>query len=174
MSKNRTQKSELLSQYVDLLKNNAGYLLVDTSGLDTPTVTKFKIALKENGSDYTVIKNSVFKIALQETNQPVQTQDFDGQTAIISYKEDPTVAAKLIKSLQTDTEKVGAKMGTINGAYIDATQVMQLADIPSREILLGKLLGSMISPLSGVMNAITGNVRGFTMVLKQLSEKEAK
>ncbi|HRI05481.1 MAG TPA: 50S ribosomal protein L10 [Candidatus Dojkabacteria bacterium] len=174
MSKNRAQKSELLSKYVDMLKGNAGYLLVDTNGLDTLTITKFKMGLKEIGADYAVVKNSVFKIALQETNQPVQTQDFDGPTAVISYKEDPTAAAKLIKEVQKETEKLSARAGTINGEYIDAEKVMQLADIPSREVLLAKLLGSLNAPLSGVMNAITGNVRGFTMVLRQLSEKEAK
>jgi large subunit ribosomal protein L10 len=50
---------------------------------------------------------------------------------------------------------------------------MQLADIPSKEVLLSKLLGSMSAPLSGFMNAITGNVRGLTMVLKGISEKKA-
>ncbi len=174
MSKNRTQKSELLTKYVDMLKNNAGYLMVDTSGLDTLTITKFKMGLKEIGSNYEVVKNSVFKIALQETDQPVQTQSFEGQTAVISYKVEPTAAAKLIKGIQTDTEKLTAKLGTINGEYIDAEKVMQLAEIPSREVLLAKLLGSINAPLSGVMNALTGNIRGFTMVLKQLSEKEAK
>ncbi|KKR06383.1 MAG: 50S ribosomal protein L10 [candidate division WS6 bacterium GW2011_GWF2_39_15] len=174
MSKNRTQKGELLTQYLDMIKSNSGYLLVDTSGLDTLTITNFKMKLNEVGANYAVIKNSVFKIALQETNQPVETQTFDGPTAVISYSEDPTAAAKLVKELQKTSEKFNAKLGTINGSYINADRVMQLADIPSREELLAKLLGSMNAPLTGVMNAITGNIRGFTMVLKQLSEKEAK
>jgi len=50
---------------------------------------------------------------------------------------------------------------------------MQLAEIPSKEILLGKLLGTMSAPVSGFMNALTGNVRGLTMVLKGISEKSA-
>lgn len=174
MAKNRTQKSELLVKYVDMLKNNPGYLLVDTSGLDTLSITKFKMELEETGATYEVVKNSVFKIALQEANQPVETQNFDGQTAVIIYSADPTAPAKLIKKVQTDTEKLSAKLGTINGEYISAERVMQLADIPSREVLLAQLLGSLNAPLSGVMNAMTGNLRGFTMVLKQLSEKEAK
>ena len=50
---------------------------------------------------------------------------------------------------------------------------MQLAEIPSKEVLLGQLVGSMSAPLSGFMNAVTGNIRGLTMVLKGISEKKA-
>lgn len=174
MAKNRAQKSGLLEKYVQLIKENAGFLLVDAEGLDTPTITKFKMALKESGAEYSVIKNSVFKIALQETDQPVEVQNFDGQTGIISYKEDPITAAKLIKELQAQSEMFGARLGTLNGEYIDSQKVQQLADVPSREELLSKLLGSMSSPISGVMNALTGNLKGFTLVLNELSKKEAK
>ncbi len=175
MAKSKSAKVQLLSQYKDMLANNAGYILVDTEGIDTATITKFKMDLQDVNAEYRIVKNTVFKIALNEAGTDVSAQNFDGQTAVIVYNQEPTAAAKLLKKLREDIKAEGnllmPRSGTLNGEVITSEQVIALAEIPSREILLAKLLGSLNAPLSGLMNAMTGNVRGFTMVLKQLSEK---
>ncbi len=175
MAKNKAIKTELLNKYKEMLSNVGGYILVDTSNLDTASITNLKKKLTEIGSSYTVVKNSVFKIALSETEQPLQTQEFEGPTAVISYDEDPTAPAKLLKelrkSLKSETPVLSPRFATLKGEYISAERTMELSEIPSREVLLAKLLGTLNAPLSGFMNAVTGNVRGFTMIVKQLSEK---
>ena len=173
MSKTRSQKEELLNKYKEILKDKAGYLIVNSDNLDTATTTKLKIQLKEEGANYAVVKNSIFKVALQETEQPLETQNFDGPTAIITFEEDPTAPAKLVKATQKETELMEAKGGVYEGEFLTAERVMQLAEIGSREELLSRLVGTMNAPLTGFMNAITGNVRGLTMVLKGISEKNA-
>ncbi|WKZ31419.1 MAG: 50S ribosomal protein L10 [Candidatus Dojkabacteria bacterium] len=171
MAKSKDQKTALLEQYKSLLTENKGYIAVDTEGVDTTAVTELKKKLREIGSTVTVVKNNIFKIALDETKSPVETKDFDFQTAVITYDADPTVVAKLIKDVQKDTEKFEARFGVVEGKFVEKSKVMGLAEIPSREELLAKMLGSMIAPVSGVMNAVTGNVRGFAQVLSQLGEK---
>lgn len=171
MAKSRTIKGELLNKYKSLLENKSGFILVDTQGLDTATITTLKMKLKEIGSDLVVVKNSVFKIALQDANNNLNLSDFSGQTAMISIGEDPSIAAKMIKDIQNDKKLMDAKIGTFQGELLSAERVMELADIPSREVLLSKLLGSLTSPISGFMNASTGNLRGFVVVLKGISEK---
>mgnify|MGYP001023295812 FL=1 len=173
MSKTRSQKEELLNKYKEILKNKSGYLLVNSDQLDTLTTTKLKIQLKDKRADYSVVKNSIFKVALQETEQPLKTQEFDGPTAIITFEEDPTGPAKLVKEAQKETKLMDAKGGVFEGEFLTAERVMQLADIASREELLSRLVGTMNAPLTGFMNAITGNVRGLTMVLKGISEKKS-
>jgi large subunit ribosomal protein L10 len=111
MSKTRVQKTELLNEYKEILKNKGGYLLVNSDKTDTKTVTGLKIKLKDVGANYEVVKNSIFKIALQETEQPLQVQDFDGPTAIIFFDEDPTAPAKLVKEMQKATELLDARSG---------------------------------------------------------------
>jgi len=172
MSKSRTQKEELLKKYKDLIENKSGYLLVNSDKIDTATVTKLKIELKDVGANFTVLKNSIFKVALQDTKQPLQTQDFDGPTALITFEQDPTAPAKLVKKIQKEAELLDPRSGVYEGEFLTAQRVMQLADIPSKEVLLSRLVGTMNAPLTGFMNAITGNVRGFTMVLKGISEKK--
>jgi large subunit ribosomal protein L10 len=173
MAKTRSQKTELLDKYKDILKNKAGYLLLNSDKIDTSTVTKLKVQLKDLDANYAVVKNSIFKVALQEENQPLETQDIDGPTAIIYFDEDPTGPAKLIKETQKESKLLDAKGGVFEGEFLSEERVMMLAEIPSKEVLLGKLLGSMSAPVSGFMNAVTGNVRGLTMVLKGISEKKA-
>lgn len=173
MSKSRTQKEELLKMYKEIIENRAGYLLVNSDKIDTSTVTKLKIELKNAGANFTVLKNSIFKVALQDANQPLQVQEFDGPTALITFDEDPTAPAKLVKKVQKEMELLSPRSGVYEGEFLTAERVMQLADIPSREVLLSRLVGTMNAPLTGFMNAITGNVRGLTMVLKGISEKKA-
>lgn len=173
MSKSRTQKEELLKKYTDLIENKSGYLLVNSDKIDTSTVTKLKIELKDVGANFTVVKNSIFKVALQDSKQPLQVQEFDGPTALITFEQDPTAPAKLVKKVQKEMELLSPRSGVYEGEFLTAERVMQLADIPSREVLLSRLVGTMNAPLTGFMNAITGNVRGLTMVLKGISEKKA-
>lgn len=171
MAKSRAEKEALLQTYKETLTNNGGYLAVDVKGVDAYTITELKKKLKEIGSNVMIVKNKVFQIALQETDQPVEAQQFADQTAIIPYADDPTQPAKLIKEARGDSEYFAAKHGLLKGQYLDESKVMALAEIPSREVLLAKLLGSLNSPLSGFASVVTGNVRGFTQVVKQLSEK---
>lgn len=173
MSKSRSQKTELLEKYKEILQNKEGYFLINSDKADTQTTTGLKIQLKDVGANIAIVKNSIFKVALQETEQPLNTQTFDGPTAIIYFDEDPTAPAKLIKEIQKKTTLFDARGGVYEGEFLTAEKVMQLAEIPSKEILLGKLLGTMSAPVSGFMNALTGNVRGLTMVLKGISEKSA-
>ena len=69
MSKTRSQKTELLEEYKEILKNKGGYLLVNSDKIDTKTTTGLKIKLKGVGANFAVVKNSLFKVALQETEQ---------------------------------------------------------------------------------------------------------
>ena len=171
MAKSREQKEALLAQYKEMLESSGGYFAVDTTGLSTTAATELKLKLKELDSNLYVVKNRVFQIALREADQPTEAIDFNNQTAVVTYSEDPTEIAKLIKEVQKDTEVMEAKYGLIDGDFMDGERAMQLADIPSREVLLAKMLGSMTAPLTGVARMMNGNVTGFTRILQQLSSR---
>jgi len=173
MAKTRAQKTELLKKYRDILKNKGGYFLVDSDKTDTSTVLDLKMKLKNVDANYAVVKNSLFKVALQDTEQPLETQNLEGPTAVIYFDEDPTAPAKLVREVQKEKEVLDTKGGVYEGEFLSEEKVMQLARIPSREVLLGQLVGTMSAPLTGFMNAVTGNIRGLTVVLKGISEKDA-
>lgn len=171
MAKNRAQKEALLDQYKSMLTDQGGFIAVTSQGVEANKIVELKKKLKELGSNVSVVKNTLFKIALEDNDQPVQAKDFADQTAVVSYGDDPTVVAKLIKEVQEETELFDAKFGVINGEFMDGSKVMRLADIPSREELYAKMLGSLMAPLSGFASVVNGNTRGFVQALKQMSEK---
>lgn len=171
MAKSKEQKNNLLKEYKEVLENKTGYIVVNSDKLDSATLFSLRKELKEIGSNFSVVKNTIFKIALQEAKQPLKTQDFTGASAIISFDEDPTAVAKLLKEVQKEMEVLEARYGVIENEYLDNNRVMELAEIPPKEILYAKLLGSLNAPLSGIMNTLTGNVKGFIRVTQSLSEK---
>jgi large subunit ribosomal protein L10 len=173
MAISREKKTELLEEYKDILKNREGYFLVRSDSVDTATITELKKELKQSNANFSVLKNTIFKLALQDTNQPVEIQDFDGATAVIYFDDDPTTPAKLVRKVQKETEAMNTKGGVFEGQFLTEANVIQLAEIPSREELLGMLVGSMSAPLTNFMNAVTGNVKGLTVALKGISEKES-
>ena len=172
MPKLKTDKEQLLDSYKAILAESAGFIAINPDRIDNVTITDFKKKLAEQNAKYVVVKNTLFKLALQDKNQPLKASEFDGQTAIIAYKEDPTVVAKLLKEVQTKNEDLlGYKFSVVDNAYFDEKSTSGLAEIPSKPELLAKLLGSLNAPLTGFMNAVTGNVRGFVRVLGELSSK---
>lgn len=171
MAKTRDDKKALLEKYIGILEKYDGFLVVEASKIDNNSITQLKKELDEIGSEYSVVKNSVFKIALREKSLPTETMAFDGSSAVVSYKEDPTKVAKILKKIQKDSELLKSKFGYVESKYLNSEKSFSLADIPSREELLAKLLGSMSSPISGFVTVAKGNLRGLTQIFDGLSKK---
>ncbi len=173
MAKSFGEKESLLESYKDLLESYQGYFTVNPTSISNVKITKLKKELKNLKGNITVVKNSVFKIALRDKEElPTEAIDFDGPTAAVFFKEEPNEVAKLIKEIQKETDQFEAKYGILEKEYIAKDKVMQLADIPSREILLSQLMSTMNGPVKGFMNGVTGNVRDFVTIISKLSDKK--
>ncbi len=171
MAKTKAQKTQLLGEYKKIFEEKSGYFVVNSDKLDSETLFSLRKKLKDSGSNLSVLKNNIFKIALEESKQPLEAQNFDGASAIITVDEDPIEIAKLLKEVQKEMELLDARYGVIESEYVDKSKIMELAEIPSKDALYAKLLGSLNAPLSGLMNSLTGNVKGFIRVTQSLSEK---
>lgn len=174
MAKTKEQKQKMLDNYKEKLKENPNYFLVNTDKVSMPRITELKMSLEESNSTFVVVKNTLFKIAADETEQPVQTQEIEGPTGVVFCGGEVTQPAKALKELQKEYEVMETKSAVLFGEFADAKKVKQLAEIPSREELLSKLVGSMNSPVSGFMSAVKGNVRQLIFALKDLQKKQAE
>jgi ribosomal protein L10 len=85
MAKTKENKIELLKQYKEILEKKPGCIIVDSNKLDSTTLFEVRKQLKEIGANFSILKNTIFKIALQETKQPLETQEFTGASAIITF-----------------------------------------------------------------------------------------
>lgn len=157
-------KVELKKPIVDEIKqyaeNAASAVLVDYRGLTVEQDTVLRKNLREAGVVYKVYKNTMLHLAFEGTDFAQLDPHLEGPTAVAFGMEDATAPARIIKEFTKDAPVLEFKGGVVEGTYYDAQGMMTIADIPSREVLISKLLGSLQSPISNLAR-----------VLKQIAEK---
>jgi len=158
-------KIELKQPIVEEIKANLdgakAMVLVDYRGLTVAQDTVLRKTARENGLVYKVYKNTMVHLAIQGTEFEALDKDLEGPTAVVISKEDATAPAREMAKFAKTADKLQLKSGVVDGEYYDTKGIMQIAEIPSKEVLLSRLLGSMQSPIAN-----------FARVIKQIAEKE--
>ena len=155
------QKQAIVADLAEQLKNSPAGVVVNYQGITVDADTKMRKALREAGVKYTVMKNSMTGRACDEVGLGDMKQYLTGMTAIAISANDPIAPAKVLKQYAEKVESFTILAGYVDGAVIDAKTVEELAEIPSREVLIAKFLGSIQSP-----------VTNFARVIKQIAEKK--
>ena len=153
-------KKPVVEEISELLNGAATAVVVDYRGLTLAEDTELRKQLREAGVVYKVYKNTMINFAIKDTEFADLAQHLEGPTAIAVCKDDATAAARVLAKFAKTAEALEIKGGVVDGVYYDAAGIGQIASIPSREVLLSKLLGSMQSP-----------VTNFARVIKQIAEK---
>jgi len=158
-------KIELKKPIVDEIKEYAekasSAVLVDYRGLTVEQDTILRRNLREAGVVYKVYKNTMLHLAFEGTDYAQLDPNLEGPTAIAFGMDDATAPARIIKEFAKTNKAIEFKAGVVEGTYYDAEGMSVIADIPSREVLISKLLGSLQSPIAN-----------FARVLKQIAEKD--
>ena len=170
----RPEKVAKIAEAKELLTNSKCTILVDYCGLTVAQDTKLRRAMRQAGVKYSVVKNTFLRIAAQEAGIEGLDSFLEKNTAIASSPEDPVVVAKIITDFAKENKVMTIKAGILDGKVISAEDIKALASLPSREVLLAKMLGSMMSPISGLANVLQGTIRNFVYVLDAVrKEKES-
>ena len=141
------QKQQLVADLAEQIKNSAAGVVVNYQGITVENDTAMRKALREAGVKYVVMKNTMTGRACDMVGYGDLKQYLNGMTAIAISESDPVVAAKVLKKYAEKVESFNILAGYVDGAVIDAKTVNELADIPNKETLIAKLLGSIQSPL---------------------------
>ena len=153
-------KKPVVEEISELLNGAATAVVVDYRGLTVAEDTELRKQLREAGVVYKVYKNTMINFAIKDTEFADLAQHLEGPTAIAVCKDDATAAARVLAKFAKTAEALEIKGGVVDGIYYDAVGIGQIANIPSREVLVSKLLGSMQSPITN-----------FARVIKQIAEK---
>ena len=154
-------KQPIVAEIAELLDGAAAAVVVDYRGLTVEQDTILRKQLREAGVTYKVYKNTMIRFAAKGTAFEALEPHLEGPTAIAVSKEDATAPARILAEFAKKAPKLELKGGVVEGPYYDQKGINAVATIPSREILLGRLLGSMQSPIAN-----------FARVIKQIAEKE--
>ena len=141
------QKQQLVADLAEQIKNSAAGVVVNYQGITVENDTAMRKALREAGVKYVVMKNTMTGRACDMVGYGDLKQYLNGMTAIAISENDPVAAAKVLKKYAEKVESFNILAGYVDGAVIDAKTVNELADIPNKETLIAKLLGSIQSPL---------------------------
>ena len=148
------QKQAVVADLAEQIKNSPAGVVVNYQGITVDADTKMRKALREAGVKYTVMKNSLTGRACEEVGMGDMKQYLTGMTAIAIATDDPVAPAKVLKEYAEKIESFQILAGYLDGAVVDKATVEKLADIPSKEVLIAKFLGSIKSPLYGFAYAI--------------------
>ena len=142
------QKQAVVSGIKEKIENSGSLVLVDYRGLTVEEVTDLRKKYREAGVQYKVYKNTMMKIAFKELGFEDFNQYLQGPSAVAFSTEDVTAAARITNEFAKNNEKLVIKAGILEGKLLDAQEVKAVANIPSREVLIAKLLGSFKAPVS--------------------------
>lgn len=141
------QKQQVVADLAAAIKNSAAGVIVNYQGITVENDTAMRKALRNAGVKYVVMKNTLTGRACDEVGYGELKQYLNGMTAIAISEKDPIAAAKVLKGYAEKVESFSILAGYVDGEVIDAKGVVALADIPAKEVLIAKLLGSIQSPL---------------------------
>jgi large subunit ribosomal protein L10 len=159
---NRDNKQELVTEMHERLGRAKAVFLADFRGMDVGKATTLRNELRSASVEYRVFKNTLLERASQGTDMECLSPYLTGPTAIAISYDDPVNAAKVLSKFAKDPQgKFVLKVGVLSGKLLDVKQIQALAELPSREVLLAKMLGSMQAPATnfvGVLAALPGSL----------------
>ena len=148
------QKQQVVADLAEKIKNSVSGVLVNYQGITVEDDTAMRKALREAGVKYMVVKNTLTGRACDMVGYSEMKQYLNGMTAIAISENDAVAPAKVLKKFAEKVESFKILAGYLDGAVIDEKTVTALADIPSKETLIAKFLGSIQSPLYGLAYAL--------------------
>jgi len=167
------EKESELQNFREILQGAKAVLVSHTKGLSVSEVTELRKKLRDAGVTHKVVKNTLAKIAVREAKMEGLVKLLDGPTVISVSKGDIIAPAKILTAFAKDHDKLVILGGVIEGKDASAKDVVEISSLPSREELLAKMLGSLNSPITGLVRVLNGPIQGFVRALHAIEEKKA-
>lgn len=170
-------KKAIVADLKERLTGAKAAVFTSYSGLTVAQDTELRRKLREAGVSYQVVKNTMTRIAAKEAGLDGLDDIFNGTTALAIAGDDVVAPAKVIcdfikENKLDEAGKLFVKAGILDGRVIDTEEVKALASLPSREVLIAKILGSMQAPISGTVNVLQGVIRNAVYVLEAIRQQK--
>ena len=166
-------KQVVVNEIAEKVAKASSMVLVSARGLTVAQDTELRRALREKNVDYKIYKNTMIRRAIEGTPFAELEKDLEGPTAVAFSFDDATVAASSLDPFVSKFDKLEYKSGVVDGVYYDASTIVKIAKIPSREVLLSRLLGSFKSPMASFARVINEIVKANGAPSAAATEAEA-
>ncbi len=170
---NKEAKGKVVSELSDLLNSSKATFVADYRGMDVEAVNKLRGELRLLGVDYRVAKNTLLRLAAKGTSAEGLEAHLQGPTAVAFARDDVAGPAKVLAELDKVSKSFEIKGGIMDGKLLSVDDIKALAELPSREVLLAKLLGSMSAPASNFVGVLAAVPRSLVQVLAAIQDQKA-
>ena len=174
MAITKKKKEKMVAGYLDIVSRSQAFILANYRGLTVAQLTDLRRRLREVGSGFLVVKNTLLTMALKQSGIPVPTEQLTGPVAVAYCPNEATAVAQVLRDFAKENEALeitGAILGT---QFLDAAGARALADLPPREVILAQLLGAVQAPMSSLVSTINAPMRELVQVLQARSEQGQK
>ena len=168
----RQKKVKVVEELGSKLKELDCLFLADYSGMNVAQVTKLRRELRNVGTEFTVVKNTLLRIASKGTKAEALYDKYDGPNAIICTNGDPINAARVIAGMAKEIPNLKMKAGYIGNRTITAEDILKLATLPSRDVLIGKFIGLLKGQPARLVYALSGNLNKLMLVLNSIKAQK--
>ena len=166
------KKKEVIDELTTKFDEAKSAVLTDYRGLNVEEMTDLREKLREAGVDYKVAKNTLAYLAAKEAGCEEIEEYLKGPTAIAFSEDDPVAPAKVLSEFAEENETLEIKSGLLDKEVLNSDEIKALADVPSREELLGRLASGLKQPLNGLVHCLKDPVKSLAYALKAVKDKK--
>jgi large subunit ribosomal protein L10 len=167
----REEKATSIAELREKLGDARGAVLTDFRGLSVAELTELRTLLRKSAVEYKVVKNTLAKRAIKDTGLESLAPYLEGPTGIAISTADPVAASKAVTAWGKGREKFSVKGGIVEGRVVGPREIAELADLPPREVLLGRMAGVLQAPLVGLAQVLSASLRALANALDQVRQK---
>lgn len=173
MPKTRAQKAEIVDGLAQKLASMKSVVFTSVAGYTMDDANALREKGRSVGVELLIAKKSLLVRALESNGFKITKDDLEGSILTTFGYDDEVAAAKLMAEFAKKRETISIVGGILEGQFVSTEAIQQLATLPSRDQLLGQLVGTLNAPISGFVNVLAGNLRKFVYVLDAIKEAKA-
>jgi len=171
---NREQKAAAIAEIVAQIKESEAVFAVDFRGISVPQAADVRTRLRDADATFRVVKNTLTERAADEAGADALKPLLEGPTALTFVRGDAATAAKAIATFSRETQLLTFKGGLLDGAALDAEQILAISRLPSRDVLYGQLVGMVASPITGLARGLNALLSGVAIALNEVLGKKER
>jgi len=173
-TRNLERKKQIVADLKEKIEKSNAQILLDMCGMTVEETTEVRKALKKLGARVQVVKNTLARIAAEDTPLK-QVEDYiKGPTAIVFSYEDPVEVIKSIVKFEEEFENLQIKAGILEGKALTREQIVEVSKLPSKDVLIAKAVGTIQAPLYGLVAVLAANIRNLIGVLYAIKDAKEK
>lgn len=167
----RNEKDAVIAEVQQLLTDTENMFVSDYRGLTVEELAELRGKLRQSGASFKIVKNTLGGIAADRAGRETVKEFLNGPTAVTFCGEDLVGAAKALSDFAKTHPNLEVRGGLLDASLIDPDGVKVLASLPSRDVLIAQVVGTMAAPMTGLVTVLQGTISGFVRALDQVAQQ---